>query len=200
LKRLFLLVAAFCVVLVGTAAAQAPQFDLGIGWGTMFGQPVTDANPPDHFPQSLGGGGYPSFSGDFIFKKYFGVGGQTSWRAHQNVDIFFQPYRPILTDFNAILAPNIGKRTQAEVQGGIGWETIRFYTPFFTCSTFGCQNFTSSNHFLIHVGGGIRVYSRNNIFIRPEAHVYFIHNNVQFSGPRAVRVGATLGYSFRNQD
>lgn len=185
---------------MGTVAAQAPQFDMGFGYGTVIGESASSGTLPDHFPQSIGGGGYPVFSGDFIFKKSFGIGGEVAWRAHQNVDIFFQPYRPIFTDFNGVFAPNIGKKAQAELQGGIGWETIRFYQPFFTCSTFGCQNFTSSNHFLVHVGGGIRIYSRNNIFVRPEAHFYFIHNNVEFSGPRASRFGVTLGYSFRNQD
>ena len=201
MKKLSLLVAAFCLVLLGKAAAQAPQFDMGFGYGTLIGQPASDAiGSTDHFPQSVGGGGYPVFSGDFIFyKKYFGVGGEVAWRAHQNVDAFFQPYRPILTDFNGIYAPTIGKKAQAELQGGIGWETIRFYTPFFTCNTFGCTNFNSSNHFLGHVGGGIRWYVTNSVFLRPEAHFYFIHNNFEFSGPRASRYGVTLGYSFKQQ-
>ena len=183
-----------------TAVAQAPQFDMGFGFGTVIGQPASNAiGSVDHFPQSIGGGGYPVFSGDFIFKGAFGVGGEVAWRAHQNVDPFFQPYRPIFTDFNGVYAPNLGKKAQAELQGGIGWETIRFYQPFFTCSTFGCQDFVSSNHFLGHVGGGIRIYVTSSVFLRPEAHFYFIHNNVEFSGPRASRYGVTLGYSFKNQ-
>ena len=181
-------------------AAQAQQFDMGFGFGTVIGESAASASLPDHFPQSLSGGGYPSFSGDFLFKKNFGVGGEIAWRAHQNIDIFFQPYRPIFTDFNAVYAPTLGKRAQADLQGGIGWESIRFYQPFFNCTAFGCTNFTSSNHFLIHVGAGLRVFSRGSFFIEPQANFYFIHNNVQFSGPRAARYGVTLGYSFRNQD
>ncbi len=199
MKKSFLLVAAFCLIALGTAAAQAPQFDLGFGYGTVLGQPASDGILPDHFPQNMGGGGYLTFNGDFIFKKAFGVGGDVAWRASENVDIFFQPYRPILTNFYGVYAPNIGKKAQAELQGGIGWETIRFYTPFFTCTTFGCTNFTSSNHFLAQAGGGIRIYLTNSVFLRPEAHFYFINNNVEFSGPRASRYGVTLGYSFKQQ-
>jgi hypothetical protein len=40
----------------------------------------------------------------------------------------------------------------------------------------------------------------NRIFIRPEVHVYLVNNNVEFSGSRATRFGASLGYSFRNQE
>lgn len=180
-------------------AAQAPQFDLGFGYGTVVGEAASNGVPPDHFPQSIGSGGYPAFSGDFIFFKNFGVGGEVAWRAHENTDIFFQPYRPILTDFNGVFAPAIGKRAQADLQGGIGWETVRFYQPFLTCGTFGCQNFTSSNHFLGHVGAGLRWYVTPSVFLRPEAHFYFIHNNFEFSGPRASRYGMTLGYSFKQQ-
>jgi hypothetical protein len=202
LKKLSFLVAAFCIISLGTAVAQAPQFDMGFGYGTVIGQPASDGTLPEHFPQSLTSGGYPVFSGDFIFKGAFGVGGEVSWRAHQNIDIFLQPYRPIFTDFNGVYAPNLGKKAQAELQGGIGWETIRFYEPFLTCTggPFGtCTNFVSSNHFLGHVGGGIRFYLTPSVFVRPEAHFYFIHNNLEFSGPRASRFGMTLGYSFKNQ-
>ena len=203
MKKLSLLVAAFCVISLSTAVAQAPQFDMGFGYGTVTGQPASDGVLPAHFPQTLSSGGYPVFSGDFIFKGAFGVGGEIAWRARQNIDLFLQPYRPIFTDFNGVYAPNLGSKAQAELQGGIGWETIRFYEPFLTCNNSifggGCTNFVSSNHFLAHVGGGVRFYLTPSVFLRPEAHFYFIHNNVEFSGPRASRFGMTLGYSFKNQ-
>jgi len=194
--------AAFCLILLSGSAAFAQQFDLAFGVGTVIGQSASDGlTNPDHTPQSIGGGGYPAFSGDFLFiKKYFGVGGEVAWRAHQNVDIFFNPYRPILYDFNAVYGPPLGKKVQADLQGGIGLESLRFYQPFFTCSFTGCTNFQSSNHFLVHVGGGLRFYVTNSIFIRPEAHFYFVHNNFEFSGPRVNRYGVSIGYSLKNQD
>ena len=196
------MVTAFCALFF-IASAHAQQFDVAFGVGTVSGQQASDGfNNPDHTPQSIGGGGYPAFSGDFLFKKNFGVGGQVAWRGHQNFDIFGQPYRPILYDFNAIYAPMLGKRVQAEGQGGIGWESIRFYTPFLNCSGFTgtCTDFTSSNHFLIHVGGGLRFFLHGGLFVRPEGHLYFIHNNVEFSGPRVARYGVSIGYAFRSKD
>jgi opacity protein-like surface antigen len=203
LKKLILLSAAFCLVLLSVRVAHAQQFDLAFGVGTVSGQSPSDAfnDIQNHTPQSIGGGGYPAFSGDFLFiKKYFGVGGEVAWRGHQNVDIFFNPYRPILYDFNAVYGPPLGKKAQADLQAGIGLESLRFYQPFFTCNFVGCTNFQSSNHFLIHVGGGLRFYVTNSIFIRPEAHYYFVHNNFEFSGPRVARYGVSLGYSLKNRD
>lgn len=199
MRKLLLLVAASCVFLAITSTAQAQQFDLGFGWGTVEGTSVSNVQS-GHIPQTISGGGYPSFMGDFLFwKKYIGVGGEVAWRAHQNVNIFFQPYRPILYDFNAIFAPPLGKRAQAELQGGIGGLDIRFYQPVFTCNFFGCTNFTSSQHFLTHVGGGIRLYVWRSVFLRPEAHFYYVNNNFEFAGNRVQRYGVTLGYSLKNR-
>jgi hypothetical protein len=205
LKRLSVLFAAFCIILFTAASVRAQQFDVAFGYSTVGGNAATDASPSDilsgnHTPQSIAGGGYPAFSGDFLFyKKYFGVGGNVAWRAHENVDIFTTPYRPILYDFNAVWAPALGKHAQAEVQGGIGAESLRFYTPFVTCNFVGCTNYTSSTHFLTHVGGGFRFYIFRDIFIRPEAHYYFVRNNFEFAGPRVTRYGASIGYSLRNK-
>lgn len=207
MKKAFLVFAASCLLLAITNTAQAQQFDVAFGFGTLGGNAASDASAADvasgaHTAQYIGGGGYPSFSGDFLFfgpKKMMGVGGQVAWRAHQNLDNFFQPYRPILYDFNLVVAPSLGKNAQAEIQGGVGAESLRFYQPVFTCSFFGCTNYSSSNHFLVHAGGGVRFYFWHSLFIRPEAHYYWVHNNFEFAGPRVIRYGASLGYSLRNQ-
>lgn len=201
MRTLSLIVAAFCLLFVAAGAAHAQQVDLAFGYGTVGGQPASDGDfGLTHANQSIGGGGYPAFSGDFLFWKNLGVGASVSWRAHENVDQFFQPYRPIFYNFDAVYGPQLGKHAQLDLQGGIGWESLRFYQPFFNCTTFGCSNFTSSNHFLIHTGGGIRFYVTNNIFIRPEGHFYFVHNNEEFSGPRVSRYGVSIGYSLKNKE
>ncbi len=51
-----------------------------------------------------------------------------------------------------------------------------------------------------HVGGGVRLFVTKSIFIRPEAHLYIVHNNVEFSGSRVTRFGASIGYAFRNKE
>lgn len=202
MKKACFFTAAFCLFLLSAGSAYAQQFDLAFGVGTTRGQDATDGlNDPNHTPQNIGGGAYPSFSGDFLFiKKYFGIGGEVAWRAHQNFDIFLNPYRPVIYDFNAVLAPPLGKKAQAEIQGGVGALSLRFYTPFVSCSFTGCTNFQSSNHLMGHVGGGIRFYVTRAIFIRPEAHFYFVRNNFEFSGPRINRYGVSIGYSLKNQD
>ncbi len=199
MKRLLLVVASFCMLLVTASAAHAQQFDLAFGVGTVTGTAASEASA-GFTAQSIGGGAYPVFSGDFLFfHKYFGIGAEATYRAHQNVNLFFQPYRPILYDVNAVFAPPLGKKAQAELQGGIGSESLRFYTPFFTCSFTGCKNYQSSNHFMGHLGGGLRLYVFRSIFLRPEAHVYFVRNNFEFSGPRVTRFGVSIGYTLRNR-
>jgi hypothetical protein len=207
LRKLALLFASFCIIFAaGTAGAQ--QLDVAFGVGTVTGTSASDVSAADfasgaHIPQTISGGAYPAFSGDLLFyKKYFGVGGEIAWRANQNVNIFGQPYRPVLWDFNAVFGPPLGKRAQAEIQGGIGAESVRFYTPFVTCSGsvfVTCTDYQTSNHFMGHVGGGIRFYMTRSIFIRPEAHFYFVHNNVEFAGPRVNRFGVSIGYSRKSQ-
>lgn len=159
--------------------------------------PSASSASGNHAPVTLSGGTYPVFGADLLFKRDFGVSGELAWRASRNLYAGFQPERPLFYDFNGIYAPKLGKFAAAEVMAGIGWESIRFYQPTFVCGAITCTDFVSSNHFMGHFGGGIRYYIHGNIFIRPEAHVYLIHNNQEFSSPVATRVGISLGYTFR---
>src|SRR5215469_17200556 len=93
--------------------AGAQQMDVAFGFGTVSGNPASDASLSEVVagtatPQSIGGGGFPSFSGDFLFfKRYVGIGGGIAWRGRENVDIFSQPYRPIFYNFDAVWAPPV---------------------------------------------------------------------------------------------
>ena len=81
--------------------------------------------------------------------------------------------------------------------GGIGWQTTRFYGYQATtnCLVFG-SCYTSNNHFLVDVGGGIRYYVWGHVFVRPEVHYYHILNNTDvFSNTNVFRVGASIGYT-----
>ena len=143
MKKLSFVVAALCLLMfVAAGAAHAQQVDLAFGYGTVTGSPASDGDGGfNHQDQSISGGGYPAFSGDFLFKKNFGVGAEVAWRAHENIDDFFQPYRPILYDFSAVYGPPLGKRAQLDLQGGIGFESLRFYQPFTQCTTFRLHQF-----------------------------------------------------------
>jgi hypothetical protein len=38
------------------------------------------------------------------------------------------------------------------------------------------------------------------MFVRPEAHLYLVHNNFEFAGSRANSAGVSVGYSFGRGD
>ncbi len=191
-------VAIFCALGMGAGYAHAQEFDAAIGFGTLTAPSASSATG-DHFPQSMSGGLYPSFSADFMIRHRLGVGAEVAWRASRN-DEFFQgavyPYRPVLFDFNGIYAPRLNKFVTAELMGGIGAENIRYYQGYYSCGFTGCTDYQSSNHFMGHVGAGLRYYFWGHAFIRPEAHYYFIHNNVDFASGHAARFGVSLGYTF----
>jgi len=192
-----------CVICLSVSSACAQQFDAAFG---ISGLKAPSASEPQigfhHAPQSVGGGVFPVFSADFLFKKQFGFGGEVFWRATRNLYQAFganQPFRPVFYDFNAVWAPRLGKRAAAQVEGGIGSQSARFYQPFVTCNFVSCTNFVSSNHLLGHVGGGVKLYVWHSVFLRPEAHFYFVHNNLEFSGLNATRLGVSVGYTWSPQ-
>jgi hypothetical protein len=148
----------------------------------------------------MGGGTYLSASGDYVPWHHFGFGGEVSWRAHQNLYLGYQPYRPIFYNANAVYAPTWGKHFGADLIAGIGAESLRFYNNFYTCSfVAGCTNYTSSNHFMGVFGGGLKIYPKGNFFIRPEVRLYVIHNNVEFNSGTPVRAGVSIGYTFAGE-
>ena len=194
MKKVSLLVAAFCLILLPGSAAHAQQFDMSFGVSGLTGPSSTATL------QTIGGGAYPSIGLDFLFFHNVGVGFNAAFRAKQNLYQGQLPFRPFFYDVDAVYAPPLGKRAQGELSAGLGVESVRFYTPTVTCSFTGCTNFVSSNHFLVQLGAGLRLYVTPRIFIRPDAHIYLVHNNFEFSGSRAPRFGVSIGYSFKNQE
>ena len=193
LKKLTLMTAVFALCFLG-AVAHAQQLDFGFGFSTTSAAGPSTSNGL-LFPSEKGGG-YPSFSADFLLKHRIGVEGEVSWRGHQNLYGGNQPYRPLFWAFNAIWAPKLSKNFTAEVLGGIGGEDLRFYGITSCSYAFYCTNYASSNHFMGDFGGGLRAYVWHDVFIRPEVRVYLINNNQEFSSNHVARYGATLGYSF----
>jgi hypothetical protein len=181
--------------------ALGQQIDFAFGMGTVTATSAGNAGS-DYSPQSVGGGAFPVFSGDVLLRKNLGVNGEVAWRAGQNSYTFLadQPFRPLFYDFNGIWVPKLAKRVSAEVMAGIGAESVRFYQTTLSCGYTGCTDYSTDNHFMGHFGGGIRLYVLGNLFVRPEAHVYLIHNNNEFSGPWATRYGASVGYTFGGRD
>jgi hypothetical protein len=176
----------------GTLFAQQVDAEFGINSVSS----VSTNNNGNVSLQSIGGGVYPSVAADFPFFHGLGVGGEVTWKGSQGLYGGFQPYRPILYDINAVYARKAGPVGFA-VMGGIGSQSTRFYQPYVQCGAFtGCTNYTSSNHFLGHIGAELRFYVFGPVFVAPEGHMYFVHNNFEFSSGNVARYGVNLGVTF----
>lgn len=193
--RKFILFASSVVLLLAASAAFGQGGDVAIGFGTLMAPSAASASP-QYSTQTLGGGLYPTFSVDFLIRHRMGVEGELSWRGSQNLYQGYEPFRPIFYNINGIWAPKFGSRLGAELMAGIGAASIRFYTGTYQCSFVTCTDYTSVNHFMGDVGAGLKYYVHGHIFVRPEVRLYLIHNNFEFSSGRAVRAGASIGYSF----
>jgi hypothetical protein len=200
LKQIFRIAILFVFTCAALAAfsnfAQAQKIDLAFGVGTLLAPSASSASG-DHNPVSLSGGTYPGFSGDVLFWHNVGIGGEIFWRATQN-----QNYqgnlglndRPVFFDFDAVYAPKIANHAYLELGAGIGALDTRFYCA--NCGNGYNTNYTSDKHFLGDFGGGIKFYPKGGFFIRPEAKLYLVENNIFFSSARFARVGASIGYTF----
>jgi hypothetical protein len=201
LRKLAILVPVFAFLALAQLAS-AQQGDIMIGGGTLISS--SPASGLGNFQQPAEkGGAYINISGDVVtFKHRYGFGVETAWRASQGnyPDYEDTTYRPILTDFNAVFQPRITKKIGADLFGGIGIASTRFYVPEVTsCSYFsGCINYSSSDHFMEDLGGGIRYYVWHHFFVRPELHYYHIQNNVEFNSNNVFRVGGSTGYTIGN--
>jgi hypothetical protein len=173
-----------------------------LGGGTI----TSSSNSSTGYPVEKGGL-YINLGGDVVFYKQLGVNVETAWRATQGTGTYSalgENYRPILTDFNLLYQPHLGKRLGADLMAGIGSADTRFYEPGPSCS--GCVNYGSTDHFMEHIGGGVRFYPWKHIFVRPEVHYYHIQNNNNinnngfFSSNNVVRLGASIGYTFGGKD
>ena len=192
--RLTFLTCALFLALCDFAAAQ-PQLDVAFGMNTLTAPPASEASG-NHTPQSLTGGAYPSFSADVLFFKNIGIQGEFAWKATRGNWQGLQPDRPMFYDFNAIYVPKLADRTYLELMAGIGSQATRFYQPFQVCDFDTCKNFVTINHFMGHFGVGLKAYPFRNFFVRPEAHLYLVNDNQEFSSGRAVRYGISIGYTF----
>lgn len=176
--------------------ASDQQVDIFLGGGTL----MSSSNSSSGLPAEKGGT-YLNLGGDAVFLRHrLGINIETAWRASQGVYISgLENYRPLLTDFNLLYQPRLGKKAGLDLMAGIGAGDTRFYAP--GPSTPGYPNYVSTDHFMEHLGGGIRFYVWQHVFVRPEIHYYHIqsnnnlNNNGAFSSNNVFRVGASIGYT-----
>ena len=175
--------------------AQAQKVDLAFGISTVDA-PGASAASGNHQPVSLTGGTYPGFSGDVLFFHNLGIGGEIYWKANQGNyggDPTL-PFRPIFLDFNAVYAPRLASHTYLELVGGIGALDTRIYCQ--QCGNGYNTNYSSDKHFMGDFGAGIKFYPKGGFFVRPEAKLYLVNNNLNFSSARVTRFGLSIGYTF----
>ncbi|HUK23646.1 MAG TPA: hypothetical protein VLV49_03620 [Terriglobales bacterium] len=195
MKRLVAVAGSFAILLLWSSAAFAQGGDVAIGFGTLIA-PSSASATGQYLPQTEGGGLYPSISADFLIRHRMGVQGELSWRGGRNLYGGYLPDRPLLYSVSGIWAPKLGDHAGAELSAGIGATSVRFYTGTYQCSFVTCTDYSSINHFMGVFGAGIKYYVHGHIFVRPEVRLYLIHDNFEFSSGRAVRAGASIGYSF----
>lgn len=188
-------------LLVNFATAQ--QADVAVGFGSIIAPGADACNVVTGCPEK--GGLYPSLNADVIFRRRIGFGYEVAWKGSQGLygGTGGVPYRPIISVFNAVFQPRLTKNVGLDLSAGVGWQDTRLYSATYTCSYFSCTNYTSYNHFLVDVGGGIRYYFWHHVFFRPEVRYYNIRNNVAnfnvgafgYSNSSIVRAGASIGYT-----
>jgi hypothetical protein len=194
-----------CAVLLFAALVHAQQIDIAVGGNTTLSTKNTSASAA-YLPPPEKGGLYPSLSADVILHKQFGINAEVALRAKEGLYNGFQGYRPIFFDANAIYVPRLSFKAHAEFMAGVGGERTLFYgqssgaygqsgscNPVYAS---GCLTYLNTNHFLVHVGGGIRYDIWRKFFIRPEAHLYIVPNNTPFNSNYVGRVGVSIGYKF----
>lgn len=143
------------------------------------------------------GAAYPGFSGDVQFFHHLGIGTEIFWKASQG-DYANQGvgFRPLLWNINAVYVPKLASHTYLELVGGIGSQSTRYYCGVSCYNPYTGTNYASSNHFDADFGGGIKFYLTHGFFVRPEARIYVVNNNTDFSGNHFGRFGASIGYTF----
>jgi hypothetical protein len=195
LKQIFRIAMLFTFSCAALAAfsnfAHAQKVDFAFGVSTVTAPaPSSNGNP------SLTGGTYPGFSGDVLFWHNLGVGAEIFWKANQGNyggDPTL-PFRPILLDFNAVYSPKLASHAYLDLEGGIGALDTRIYCQ--ECGNGYNTNYSSDKHFMGDFGAGIKLYPKGGFFIRPEAKLYLVNNNLNFSSARLTRFGASIGYTF----
>jgi hypothetical protein len=218
--RIIPIIVFFLLAGIKQASAQgvSPYFGLGSSFdsaATSGATSTTPACPPkqifDGFTGNCEtaptmGGVFGVFGADFMIKPHFGINGEYDFRFAQ---ANFLPaaglnVRPGFYDFNAIYQPTSGdKRVVPIVEGGIGVAKLSFYatqscTPPLTCTQ--SQFYTSSNHFQVHGGFGVKLYFKSDIFIKPQFDLHWVDNlNQQYGRNIVPAFTISIGYTFGRQ-
>ena len=146
------------------------------------------------------GGVFGVFGADFMINPHLGVNGEYSFRFAQ---ADYMPseqirVRPAFYDFNAILQPSSGdSRVVPVIEGGIGGAKLSFYLNQSSSFASFNQFLVSSNHFQVHGAVGVKLYVKNDIFIKPQFDIHYVpHLTDQFGRNTVPEFTISIGYTF----
>jgi hypothetical protein len=140
-----------------------------------------------------------------MLTPHFGIGGESDFGFSQR-DYAGLNYRPVFYDFNAIYTPvRTLKRIVPQFQAGLGAVSLKFYYPQQYCDAFaGCSTnstyLESSNHFQLHLAGGVRFYATHHLFIQPQIDAHYVNNFFQFGSNWVPQYSASVGWSFGSRE
>jgi hypothetical protein len=200
--RIFPLLAILLFGSVQFARAQDASlyFGLGTARDSSNGQAINTFGDGTLFNTPRMGGLFETIGGDVMFRPNLGVGFETSFQSQRNYAGL--NYRPLFYDVNAIYEPIPNSRNIVpEFQAGLGAVNLRFYLNQNSCDAFGgCSSsnnyLESSNHFQLHLSGGVRFYVKNGLFIRPQIDGRWVNNFFQFGSAWVPQYSAAIGYTF----
>lgn len=193
--RRFLSLTFVCTIILFASLARAQELDLAASGSTLFAPKAYNASLA-YPPPPLRGGTYVGASAQYVFKNHFGFNAEGIFRYHQGIYNGFQKFRPAFYDVNGVFAPRLTLKATGDFMAGVGVESLIFYNTYGGCSFANCTANVNSNHFLLHLGGGVRYTFWRHFFVRPEAHYYRVINNYQFNSGNVFRAGASIGYTF----
>jgi len=198
--RKFALLTSVCAVLLFVFAtfSQAQQVDLAGGASSLFSTKNTTASAA-YPPPADQGSIYPSASFDMIFSNRYGFNVEVAALDKRGLYNGYQQYRPVFYDANVVYAPLLKGRFSLDLMAGGGVENVIYYNTFASCKfSGGCFPHVNSDHFMFHLGAGVRYRVWRSFFVRPEAHFYrIINNTIDFHSDNVFRLGASVGYTFR---
>jgi hypothetical protein len=196
LKFAFTLLFFASIFLVSIGHAQETQVDLA-GGGNILWSPQNNTASEAFLPPAEKGGIYPSGFFQYLNKRDRGINIEGAFLYHEGLYNDFQFYRPILIDANGVYSRRLAPKTHGDMMAGAGIQSVLFYgVRSCPLSAGGCSTNINSNHFLFHAGFGVRYYAWRNLFVRPEAHYYFIVNNHEFHSDNVFRVGVSVGWTW----
>ena len=186
-------------------AQRGPDVFFGVGTMTddSAGTSIDTFGTGNPFTSPRLGGTFGKAGANIMITPYLGVGGEADFRFSQG-SYAGLTYRPTFYDFNAIFAPTAHrfKRIVPELQAGLGAVNLKFCSPSATyCDQFaGCSSsnyaLESSNHFQVHLAGGIRFYATPHLFIQPQVDAHYVNNLFQFGSNWVPEYSASIGWSF----